>query len=372
MVEDLSGLRRACHDATDSGVVPALELLVASGAEVVFHEAFGARQLEPERLSAEVGTVWDVASVTKAVSTSVLAMHLVGRGAVPLDEPARRWLPELASEAKRRITPRLLLAHASGLPPHRPFHRMAAMAPDPRQEMIRLATSEPLEGEPGAVSRYSDLGFITLGALLERASGSRLDALFDQLIARPLGLGATRFVDLSDPGAATRLAAEQPVAATQRCPERRRIIVGEVDDLNAAAMGGAGGHAGLFATAADLHLVARALVAAWQGTDGALPGIERDVIREFWCPAGIPGSTWRLGWDGPAPHGSLAGELLSRRAVGHLGFTGCSLWIDPEQAVWIVLLTNRVHPELRDDPRFRGLRPALHDLALRSIGYQAG
>jgi CubicO group peptidase (beta-lactamase class C family) len=99
--------------------------------------------------------------------------------------------------------------------------------------------------------------------------------------------------------------------------------------------------------------------------------VARDVLRLFWQPAGIPGSTWRLGWDGPAEQGSLAGSLLSRRAVGHLSFTGCSLWIDPEQATCVVVLCNRIHPQVRDDPRFRALRPALCDAALRAIGYQA-
>jgi CubicO group peptidase (beta-lactamase class C family) len=106
--------------------------------------------------------------------------------------------------------------------------------------------------------------------------------------------------------------------------------------------------------------------------DGGTPFVRPEVLREFWRPAGIPGSTWRLGWDGPSAEGSLAGSLISRRAVGHLSFTGCSLWIDPEQETSVVVLTNRIHPKVRDDPRFRALRPALHDAALQAIGYRAG
>jgi len=140
-----------------------------------------------------------------------------------------------------------------------------------------------------------------------------------------------------------------------------------VHDMNAFAMGGIAGHAGLFSDAADLGRIAAALVGAWRGEAGAGAVVERDVVREFWRPAGIPDSTWRLGWDGPAERGSQAGERLSRAAVGHLGFTGCSLWIDPERARWIVLLTNRVHPVVATDGRFRAFRPAFHDAAVAAL-----
>ena len=154
--------------------------------------------------------------------------------------------------------------------------------------------------------------------------------LFQERIARPLGLAATTFVSLADSEARARLLGDRTVAATQLSAERHGLVLGEVDDLNAFAMGGIAGHAGLFSTAGDLAAIATALVAAFrgqgQGNDGL---VARDVIRQFWSPSGVPGSTWRLGWDGPAESGSQAGERLSRAAVGHLAFTGCSLWIDP-------------------------------------------
>jgi len=134
-------------------------------------------------------------------------------------------------------------------------------------------------------------------------------------------------------------------------------------------MGGIAGHAGLFSDATDLGILAGALCAAWKSPTGSNIA-SREVMRTFWAPAGIPGSTWRLGWDGPAPAGSQAGERMSRSAVGHLGFTGCSLWIDPARELWVVLLTNRVHPEVppASDDRFRRLRPRLHDAVLDAIG----
>ncbi len=205
-----------------------------------------------------------------------------------------------------------------------------------------------------------------LGWLLERLTGARLDVLFQDRIARPLGLAATTFVNLADTEARAQLLGERTVAATQLSAERHGLVLGEVDDLNAFAMGGIAGHAGLFSTAGDLAAIAAALLASWRG-DGAL--VERDVIRQFWSPSGVPGSTWRLGWDGPADTGSQAGEKLSRASVGHLAFTGCSLWIDPAREVVLVLLSNRVHPTVPTDSRFRRFRPALHDAALSALGY---
>jgi CubicO group peptidase (beta-lactamase class C family) len=146
------------------------------------------------------------------------------------------------------------------------------------------------------------------------------------------------------------------------------VLIGEVDDLNAMAMGGVAGHAGLFSTAEELSRIAAALCGAWRGADaggGAL--VDRDVIRTFWSPSGVAGSTWRLGWDGPAATNSQAGTRFSRAGVGHLGFTGCSLWIDPARDVWIVTLSNRVHPAVPKDDRFKRFRPALHDAIVDAL-----
>jgi CubicO group peptidase (beta-lactamase class C family) len=203
-----------------------------------------------------------------------------------------------------------------------------------------------------------------LGDLVERGLGARLDALGERLLFAPLGLRATGFASST-----TFLR----LAPTERCPVRGRLLCGEVHDLNAFAMGGVAGHAGLFANAANLLALSSALCAAWRGAGpaGGAPLVPAEVLRLFWRPAGIPGSTWRFGWDGPAASGSLAGDRLSRQAVGHLGFTGCSLWIDPERETCVVVLTNFVHPTVRKDPRFRALRPALNDAALDAIGYRA-
>jgi CubicO group peptidase (beta-lactamase class C family) len=267
------------------------------------------------------------------------------------------------------VTVRHLLSHSSGLPAHRPFWRQAAAAPSERRAISLLAAREPLEYEPGTRAVYSDLGFIVLGWLLERISGERLDVQARNQITTPLGLTATTFMSLSEPEARARVLGEQSVAATQLCPERHRVLIGEVDDLNALAMGGIAGHAGLFSTAEELSRIAAALCRAWRG-DGAGGDalVERDVVRAFWSPSGVAGSTWRLGWDGPAAASSQAGTRFSRDGVGHLGFTGCSLWIDPARETWIVMLSNRVHPAIPKDDRFKRFRPMLHDAIAEALG----
>jgi CubicO group peptidase (beta-lactamase class C family) len=372
-------VRQICQQAVNDAIVPGLVLLAAAGGRTVFHDAFGWRQVAPRRLRAQPDTVYDVASLTKAAVTSVAVMQLCDRGALALDDRVAAHLPELGGPDKQAITVRHLLCHASGLPAHRPFWEQAAAAPSERFAIPLLAAREPLVGVPGAQSVYSDLGYMILGRLVEQVGGLRLDVHADRFIFGPLGLKASAFVNLGDDGARARLLAAHTVAATQRRAGRRgvqaghAVTLGEVDDLNAHAMGGIAGHAGLFAAAADLGALAGALVAAWKSTGGGAAGIVGgDRVREFWTPAGVPGSTWRLGWDGPSPGASQAGERLSRAAVGHLGFTGCSIWIDPARELWIVLLSNRVHPVVPADDRFRQWRPRVHDAVLEALGVGAG
>jgi len=366
MPADFTILRALAQRAVDDGVTPGLVLGLAQAGQVRFLDAFGYRQVVPEVEGLTTDVAYDLASLTKAVVTSLLIMRGIGDGIWALDNPLGQHLPALA--ARPAVTLRRALAHAAGFAAHRPFfeqvlHQGVAPA-DGRERVLVLAAAEPLAYPPGTRSLYSDLGFMLLGDLIERGLGARLDALAERLLFAPLGLRATGFAGST---AFSRL------APTERCPVRGRLLCGEVHDLNAFAMGGVAGHAGLFANAADLLALSSALCAAWRdaGPAGGAPLVPAEVLRLFWQPAGIPGSTWRLGWDGPAASGSLAGDRLSRQAVGHLGFTGCSLWIDPETETCIVVLTNFVHPTVRKDPRFRALRPALNDAALDAIGYRA-
>jgi serine-type D-Ala-D-Ala carboxypeptidase len=363
MASNFNSLGRELLGAIDKQVLPGAVVAVGYQGQTELVQAFGNRQVEPAPALATVDTVYDLASLTKALVTSLLVMKGVEQGVLGLDQRLGDFITELAD--RPQVTVRLALAHAAGFPAHRKFYEKT---PATRASVVAHAAREPLAYPPGSRSIYSDLGFILLGEVVERALGGRLDELADRLIARPLGLGNLGFVDLGA-GQASPTFRGHAVAPTERCPVRGRMVVGEVHDLNAYAMGGIAGHAGLFGSVTDVLNLAFALCEVFQGRRSG--PVATAVLRQFWQPAGIPGSTWRLGWDGPAEHGSLAGSLLSRRAVGHLSFTGCSLWIDPDQATCVIVLCNRIHPEVRDDPRFRALRPAVCDAALQAVGYQS-
>ncbi len=334
------------------GVFPGAQLAVGDRGAPILSRAFGA--IEPGGAAVAPDTLYDVASVTKAVVTTTLTLRLVEAGRFTLYSPAALFIPDLRG-AKFYIRVRDLLAHASGLPAWRPFYERIAPGA-PRDTLARLAAAEPLEAPPGARSVYSDLGFILLGELVEHVGGARLDELARRDIFAPLGMERSLFVDLTAPARPTR------VAPTEMCP-RRGLVRGEVHDENCHAAGGICGHAGLFSTADDLARFAQATCASWHG-GGPFP---RDLTRQFLSPCGVGGSTWRLGWDGPAAVGSRIGDRWPKSGSLAFGFTGCSLVIDPARERWVVLLTNRVHPS-RADERIRELRPALHDVIVDDLG----
>lgn len=366
----LDSLDALLHAAVAGGVCPGGQLLVADGGAVVFRQAFGRCQTVPVP-GAEVtlSTFFDVASLTKAVATTLVILRLVEAGRLGLDSPVLAFLPELGHPGKASLRVRDLLTHTSGLPAWRPFHeRLRAGetlgAASAREAILRMAAMEPLEAEPGVRALYSDLGFILLGFLAERAGGDRLDELTRRTVLEPLGLRSTRFVDLD---AQPPAPLPNPVAATELCA-RRGLVSGVVHDDNCHAAGGILGHAGLFSTAEDLSILAAALVTAWHGQRQA-GGFPPELVRTFFqVKESVPGSTWRMGWDSPSqePGTSQAGDLWPRDGVGHLGYTGCSIWIDLERARWILFLTNRVHPS-RENTKIREFRPRLHDAIVRAF-----
>jgi CubicO group peptidase (beta-lactamase class C family) len=341
--------------AVDEGAFPGGQIVVGDQGRVVWQHAFGATSYEEGASPVTMDTVYDVASLTKPLVTTSLVLRLIEAGRLAFDTPAAAFVRELPP-ADPPIRVRDLLAHAAGFPAWRPFHEQAR----DRDEILRLAAATPLEHPPRTRSVYSDLGFIVLGFVVERAGGDRLDRLAERAIFAPLGLRATSFGDPTG-GAA---------------PTEPHVPPGVVHDENCRAAGGVLGHAGLFSTANDVSAIARALVASWHG-ERVPGGFVPELVRQAFAPAGVPGSTWRLGWDGPSQTGpsqtgpsqtgpSQAGDLWPRQGVGHMGFTGTSIWIDPPRRRWVVLLTNRVHPT-RDNQRIRQVRPALHDAIVRAL-----
>ncbi len=318
-------LERAASDGVFSGAVLHVEDLAGQGP--LGGWAVGRVSTEPLGPAVGLGTLFDLASLTKLFSVTA-TLRLVDRGLLDLDESLRQ-----------------LLEHRSGLPAWRPYFAGS----DP---VLAQALAEPRLHEPGSRHVYSDVGFLHLLQRLQEATGQGIAELIQEEVLDPLGLRNTgyRGVGGGSPGVL-----EAAVCATEICP-RRGLLVGEVGDGNTWAMGGCSTHAGLFAPAADLALFARGWWSA--PATGFLSQGLRDAA---WGDPAEPG-THVLGWDtvAAAPAVSSVGSKLSRRSRGHLGFTGTSLWIDPERAIAVILLTNRVHPS-REDNRIREVRPQVHD-----------
>jgi CubicO group peptidase (beta-lactamase class C family) len=332
-----------------SGAAPGAVLAVTRNGERFVH---GTGQLgADEPGSPGAATIYDLASLTKVVGLVTGVMLAVDEGKLELDAPVQQYVPAFTGAGKERVTVRMLLAHASGLPAWRPLFREARN----RTEVFALVDTTPLSSAPGTVEVYSDLGAIILTQMLETIYRQRLDSLLERRVFGPLAMSATGYL----PGADQR----DRIAPTEMDPWRGRMLRGEVQDENAARMDGVSGHAGLFGSAEDLLTFAEWIIEGWnEGTD-PLP---RSLIQAFTRRQTlVPGSSRALGWDTPSPGGS-AGSHLSPRSFGHTGFTGTSLWIDPERRLAIILLSNRVNPT-RDNPRWAPVRAHIADLVMATL-----
>ncbi len=356
---------------------PGAVLLVGQGGEIVFHEAFGCRSVVPDPTEMKKDMVFDVASLTKVLITTSLMMQLVQEELINLDWRVSRVVQTFGTHGKESMTIRHLLTHMSGYAGTHPYYKYIAKADNAGRAGVMTSKSaaemvyneifrSKLENMPGKVTRYSDIGFMLLGHCIETVAGQSLDKLALKHVIKPLGLESTGYIDLSN----LRRRGLEPVldsiVPTARCPWRGRLLCGEVHDDNAWAMGGIAAHAGIFTTAQDLHKFAAELIACYHGTGSF---IERDVVRKFWTIAGDdPESSWALGWDTPSKSGSSSGHHFSKGSVGHLAFSGCSIWIDPERELDVILLTNRIHPTPENNA-IRDFRPVIHDLVMHALGY---
>jgi CubicO group peptidase (beta-lactamase class C family) len=319
--------------------------------------------------------------LTKPLVTQACLLTLAAQGKLALEQPVAELLPDFAGGAdarRREVTVAMLLAHRSGLPARSLyFERIGLAAPDEsdpammgRTPAVRIAgwaATEPLVAAPGSVSVYSDVGFIILGAVVEAVGGAALNEVFEREFAavmssqqggfRPLGR-------LPDKAAI----AQDSIAPTGYCNWRGRTVCGEVQDENAWAMGGVAGHAGLFATAEDVHRLTLEYVLAHSGADARL---EARLVRTCWNGPFAEDSTWALGWDTPTPGASSAGPRISRRSFGHLGFTGSSVWVDLDRGLQVILLSNRVHPDPAN-VAIRDFRPRLHDAVFEAFDKAVG
>jgi len=340
------------QSGVDEGVFPGAVLLVARDDAVMLHDAWGIADLETQQ-PVTTNTVFDLASLTKPLATALAAMRLVQAGALSLETPLGRVLPEMTKTDKGAVTVRQLLSHCSGWPAWQPYYEVLRDDPhDIRRERLKaLLAAEPLTAAPGATWRYSDLDYLALGLMLEAVGGLRLDRLADQEIYAPLGIRDLFFNPLDETPAA------RDYAATERCPWRGCVLCGAVHDDNAYVLNGVAGHAGLFGTAGGVWNLLRALRRIYAG-DVETPWLSRSWVRTLWTRT--TRSDWTLGFDMPSLEGSSSGRHFSANSVGHLGFTGTSFWLDLDRRIAVVLLTNRVHPS-RSNSRIRQFRPRIHD-----------
>jgi serine-type D-Ala-D-Ala carboxypeptidase len=338
-------------------------------------------------------TLFDLASVTKAVATTTMAAILYERGLLDIESPIVSTVPEFLTDSSGMLDPRrrdvtfhMLLAHSSGLPAYEKLF-LRCHSPD---ELLHVALTIPLAADPGTRAEYSDIGFIILGIALERIAEDRLDTFCQREIFGPLGMTHTTF----NPPAGLRPAipptaderecspntcgADTPVRAkpnsypppsgsqiasgSPRSTFRNRIIQGEVQDENAFLLGGVAGHAGLFSTAEDLALLAHALL------QESNPILRPETISLFTQRQSSPATTSRaLGWDTPSQP-SQSGKYFGPRSFGHLGYTGTSLWIDPDRQLSITLLTNRTWPDCSNQA-IKQIRPRSHDAVIEALQY---
>ncbi len=375
-LDGFEDVRSLLTHAAETGVFPGAVLVVARGGEVVAEMVAGQRALKGRSMNDLApmfrGMVFDVAGLTGSLVTTTILMRLVDEGRVRLGDRVGRYLEGFGVLGKSGVTVEHLLSHTSGLPHWHPFYeellrehggaRVGILTSrGARDFVVNRIQRMPLSYESGTRCVYSDLGLIILGQIIETVTGLPLDKAAQRFVFGPLGLRSSSFIDLLMLRCRGLEAVSECIAPTEECAWRGRILCGEVHDDNAWAMGGIAGHSGLFSTAGDVHVLSSELLRAWHGRSSF---VSSEVVRQFWATRPELGeSRWRLGWDAPSAENGMHNAGLSASSIGMCGVTGCSLWIDPESATHVVLLSNRVHPH-RANKRIVPFRAELH----RAIG----
>ena len=331
--------------ALEQRASPAIVLEAGREGGVIWRKAFGRLTYDEDAPPAAEDTIFDLASLTKVIATASLAMRLVDNRQISLAETVSAHLPCWQGADRGHVTLRDLLEHCGGLAGWAPLY----VEHTGRAAFQHAIASAPLAYAPWTRSIYSDLGFMLLGFALEDAAGASLDRMVAQWAPPGLRYGVHQ-------------AERSRVAPTERRTPDGDFLTGEAHDENARALGAAAAHAGMFGTVDAVGAFARLVLRTWK-TETPLGRPE--TLRRFATRSTVPGSSRALGWDTMLPTSSC-GTLLSDRAIGHTGFTGTSLWVDPARDLYVVLLTNRVHPT-RENKRWLEVRPAVHDAIVRTI-----
>ncbi len=323
----LQRIDRVLSSAIKAGGFPGGSVVIGRKGATVFEKGYGTLSWSSKTPVVASRTIYDLASLTKVVATTTAIMVLFDEGKIKLDDPVSKYLPGFGGGPKDDITVYHLLEHRSGLPAGRDLWRIA-LTPD---EARAAAINTPLECLPGKCYIYSDLGADMLGFIAEEVSGKRLDVFMQERVFGPLGMQDSYF--------RPHWTLRDRIAPTELTPPRGYPLRGEVHDENAFALGGVAGHAGMFSTASDLAMFAQMML-----NGGELNGVRivSDTAVALFTARTESRGTRALGWD-TCGHDGSCGKYLSERAYGHTGFTGTSLWIDPDRDLFVILLTNRVH-----------------------------
>jgi len=343
------------QEAIAQRAFPGASVAVTYQRRMVALKALGQFTYESNSPGVSPTTLFDLASLSKVVATTAMGMILYERGLLDLDAPLAAIVPEFIAGAdkdprRREVTLRMLLAHSSGLPAYEKLFLRAKS----RDELLRAAFSVSLSADPGARAEYSDIGFIILGMALERLADEAPDHFCQREIFAPLAMTSTTFNPPSE------IRGLIPPTADDRS-FRGKIIQGEVQDENASVLGGVAGHAGVFSTAVDLAIFANTMM------DSGSPIVRSETVALFTRRESVPAGTSRaLGWDTPSAP-SQSGKYFSGHSYGHLGYTGTSLWVDPERQLSITLLTNRTWPDCSNQA-IKQVRPKFHDAVIEALG----
>jgi CubicO group peptidase (beta-lactamase class C family) len=351
------------------GAAPGVALAVGRYGRLVHLRGYGRIDVAPDAPAITDSTMFDMASLTKVVATTTAAMILEDEGKLNLDAPVRTYLPEITDSAKAGITVRMIITHSGG------FEAFATLWREHRGRADYLAqiNARPLAYTPGDSTIYSDWDFVLMGLIIERITGMPLDQFVASRVWQPLGMHDTGFNPLAsgpmpaDSDCTAAFRADNPLLARIAMTEidtayRHTHIHGIVHDENACALGGVAGHAGLFSSARDVAVFCQMLLNG--GHYGAANLIQPTTVAR-WTARQSNKSSRALGWDTPSDHSS-AGKYFSPRSFGHTGFTGTSIWVDPERGVFVVLLTNRVDPT-RANLRHEQLRRDVADAVQSAI-----
>lgn len=349
------------NEGIETGVYPGAVLLIAQGGQVLFLKSTGILSTVSPQIKTKINSIYDLASLTKPLATTLAIMGLVDRGIIYLDMILEELLPEPVPVDKRNISIRLLLCHSSGLPDWKPYYsELIKYNSDDRKNILRQwVLQEPLEYFPGTDSKYSDLGFMLLEWIIEKSSGMKMHEFLSKYYYIPLNLGRSFLMKQKAP------VSLDEIAATEDCLWRKKIIHGEVHDENAYALGGYSGHAGLFGCAEDIFSLLNMLREHYYAEKEGF--FNSQTVQQFFSRQNIcENSNWALGWDTPSIGASSSGKYFSSKSVGHLGFTGTSVWMDLEKDVIVIFLSNRVH-RTRENIKIKLFRPRLHNLIMESI-----